>query len=180
VKPSDDDLLFLANWAGEKKGALPEQTVYLACGQLRLFVAQKYNDRHKLLDPDVLKFLWVIDFPMFEWDEEDQRWNAAHHPFTSVHDEDLEKLTRSGALPCEILRSGAERRRTRLWLHSYSSPRRPVKGLLGASASPKKKQNGASDSCSKHLNTVRLRTAASHSGSIGWSCSWLANNPSAK
>ena len=30
---------------------------------------------------------------MFEWDEEEQRWNAAHHPFTSVHDEDLEKLT---------------------------------------------------------------------------------------
>jgi aspartyl-tRNA synthetase len=30
---------------------------------------------------------------MFEWDEEEKRWNAAHHPFTSVHDEDLEKLT---------------------------------------------------------------------------------------
>jgi aspartyl-tRNA synthetase len=79
--------------SGEQKGALPEQTVYLACGQLRLFVGQKYNDRHKLLDPDVFKFLWVIDFPMFEWDQEDERWNAAHHPFTSVHDEDLEKLT---------------------------------------------------------------------------------------
>src|SRR4051795_11277940 len=60
LKPSDDDLVFLASWAGEKKGALPEQTVYLACGQLRLFVGQKYNDRHKLLDPDVFKFLWVI------------------------------------------------------------------------------------------------------------------------
>jgi len=34
-----------------------------------------------------------VDFPMFEWDEEDQRWNAAHHPFTSVHDEDIGKLT---------------------------------------------------------------------------------------
>ncbi len=30
---------------------------------------------------------------MFEWDEEEKRWNAAHHPFTSVHDEDIEKLT---------------------------------------------------------------------------------------
>ena len=64
-----------------------------ACGQLRLHAAQKYNDRHKLLDPKNFQFLWVVDFPMFEWDEEENRWNAAHHPFTSVHDEDLEKLT---------------------------------------------------------------------------------------
>ena len=65
----------------------------LAAGQLRLFIAQKYNDRHQLLDANVFKFLWVVDFPMFEWDEDGQRWNAAHHPFTSVHDEDLAKLT---------------------------------------------------------------------------------------
>jgi aspartyl-tRNA synthetase len=93
VKPADDDLLILAGWGGEPQGALPENTVLLACGQLRLHIAQKYNDRHKLLDPTVMKFLWVIDFPMFEWDAEDQRWMAAHHPFTSVHDDDLEKLT---------------------------------------------------------------------------------------
>ncbi len=93
VHAADDDLLILAGWVGEKKGALPENTVLLACGQLRLFIAQKYNDRHRLLDPEVFNFLWVVDFPMFEWDEEGQRWNAAHHPFTSVHDEDLEKLT---------------------------------------------------------------------------------------
>jgi aspartyl-tRNA synthetase len=93
VKPAEDDLLILAGWGGEPQGALPENTVLLACGQLRLFIAQKYNDRHKLLDPTVMKFLWVVDFPMFEWDPEDQRWMAAHHPFTSVHDEDLDKLT---------------------------------------------------------------------------------------
>jgi aspartyl-tRNA synthetase len=93
VKPSGDDLLMLANSTGEKTGALPEQAVFEACGQLRLYIAQKYNDRHKLLDPANLKFLWVVDFPMFEWDEEEKRWNAAHHPFTSVHDDDLEKLT---------------------------------------------------------------------------------------
>ncbi|MDQ2945094.1 MAG: aspartate--tRNA ligase [Acidobacteriota bacterium] len=93
VQPGEDDLLILAGWVGEKKGALPENTVLLACGQLRLQIAQKYNDRHKLLDPEVFKFLWVVDFPMFEWDEEGNRWNAAHHPFTSVHDEDMEKLS---------------------------------------------------------------------------------------
>jgi len=88
-----EDLLLLASWAGEPKGHRPEETVYQACGQLRLFAGQKYNDRHKLLDPKKFEFLWVMDFPMFEWDAEENRWNAAHHPFTSVHDDDLEKLT---------------------------------------------------------------------------------------
>ena len=88
-----DDLLVLAGWAGEPKGPLPEDTFYQACGQLRLWIGQKYSERHQLLNPKTFRFLWVVDFPMFEWDAEDQRWNAAHHPFTSVHDEDLEKLT---------------------------------------------------------------------------------------
>jgi aspartyl-tRNA synthetase len=90
---AEGDLLLLAAWAGPPKGHRPEETVFQACGQLRLFAAQKYNDRHKLLDPRNFQFLWVVDFPMFEWDEEEQRWNAAHHPFTSVHDDDLDKLT---------------------------------------------------------------------------------------
>jgi aspartyl-tRNA synthetase len=89
----EEDLLLLAGWAGEPKGPLPEETALKACGQLRMHAAQKYNDRHKLLDPKNLKFLWVVDFPMFEWDEEEGRWNAAHHPFTSVHDDDIDKLT---------------------------------------------------------------------------------------
>jgi aspartyl-tRNA synthetase len=89
----ENDLLMLAAWAGEPKGHRPEETVYQACGHLRLHIAQKFNDRHKLLDPKNLQFLWVVDFPMFEWDAAENRWNAAHHPFTSVHDEDIEKLT---------------------------------------------------------------------------------------
>jgi aspartyl-tRNA synthetase len=88
-----DDLLLLAGWGGEAKGQRPEETVLQACGQLRLLAAQKYNDRHKLLDAGEFRFVWVVDFPMFEWDEEENRWMAAHHAFTSVHDEDLEKLT---------------------------------------------------------------------------------------
>jgi aspartyl-tRNA synthetase len=90
---AEGDLLLLAAWPGEPQGPRPEETVFQACGQLRLFAAQKYNDRHKLLDPRNFQFLWVVDFPMFEWDDEEQRWNAAHHPFTSVHDEDLENLS---------------------------------------------------------------------------------------
>ncbi|HLJ15418.1 MAG TPA: aspartate--tRNA ligase [Bryobacteraceae bacterium] len=90
---AEEDLLLIAGWAGEPKGQRPVETVLQACGQLRLFAGQKYNDRHKLLDPNDFRFLWVVDFPMFEWDEEEGRWNAAHHPFTSVLDEDLDKLT---------------------------------------------------------------------------------------
>jgi len=93
----EEDLLLLAGWAGEAKGQRPEETVLMACGQLRLLAAQKYNDRHKLLDPENFQFLWVVDFPMFEWDEEENRWNAAHHPFTSVHDQDLDLLTANPA-----------------------------------------------------------------------------------
>jgi aspartyl-tRNA synthetase len=94
---AENDLLIAAGWAGEPKGHRPDETVYLACGQLRLFAAQKYNDRHKLLDPRRFEFLWVVDFPMFEWNEDERRWDAAHHPFTSVHDEDLDKLTEDPA-----------------------------------------------------------------------------------
>jgi len=93
VGAAEEDLLILASWAGQPEGHRPEETVYQACGQLRLFAAQKYNDRHKLLDPKRFEFLWVLDFPMFEWSPEENRWQAAHHPFTSVHDDDLEKLT---------------------------------------------------------------------------------------
>jgi aspartyl-tRNA synthetase len=89
----DEDLLLLATWGGGPQGPRPEETVLQACGQLRLHAGQKYNDRHKLLDPTDFRFLWVVEFPMFEWDDEDHRWVAAHHPFTSVLDADLEKLT---------------------------------------------------------------------------------------
>ncbi len=97
IHPAEEDLLMLAGWAREKKGALPEQTVLQACGQLLLHLATQYNDRHRLLDRETFRFLWVIEFPMFEWDEQDGRWNAAHHPFTSVLDEDLDKLTNDPA-----------------------------------------------------------------------------------
>ena len=93
----ENDLVLVVAARGEMSGPLPENTFYQACGQLRLLVAQKYNDRHKLLDPANFKLLWVVDFPMFEWDDEENRWNAAHHPFTSVHDADIDKLTKDPA-----------------------------------------------------------------------------------
>jgi aspartyl-tRNA synthetase len=103
-----DDLVVIV--AGDSKpaehksagGVKPEvkqhdQAVYTAAGLLRLALAQKYRDRHRAFertgDPAKdFRFLWVTDFPMFEYDEEGQRWAAAHHPFTSPHEQDMDKL----------------------------------------------------------------------------------------
>ena len=45
-----------------------------------------------LRDPQKFSCLWVVDFPLFEWDEETQRYYAMHHPFTSPNAEDIDKL----------------------------------------------------------------------------------------
>lgn len=59
-----------------------------ALGELRLEMGR----RRGLIDPDKLCFLWVVDFPMFEYSEEEKRWTAMHHPFTSPRDEDIQYL----------------------------------------------------------------------------------------
>lgn len=62
--------------------------VFDALGQLRLELAR----RLELLDNNEFKFLWVTEFPLFEYDEEEKRWTAMHHAFTSPMDEDLQYL----------------------------------------------------------------------------------------
>jgi aspartyl-tRNA synthetase len=59
-----------------------------ALGQVRLEVGR----REKLINENEYRLLWVVDFPMFEYHEDDKRWYAMHHPFTSPVDEDLDKL----------------------------------------------------------------------------------------
>jgi len=89
----EDALLFLCGVGQPPQSPRPVQSVYEACGAFRVFLGQRFNDRHQLLSDTDFRFLWVLDFPMFEWDEEDRRWVAAHHPFTSVKDEHISKLT---------------------------------------------------------------------------------------
>ena len=62
--------------------------VAAALGALRIEMAKRLN----LINPDALEFLWVVDFPMFEYSEEEKRYVAMHHPFTCPRDEDLPLL----------------------------------------------------------------------------------------
>ena len=96
-----DDLWLLAGAASRpENAAVMEQSVQHfceKCGFLRLDLAQKYAMRHQAFektgDPAKdFRFLWVSDFPMFEWDNAEKRWNPAHHPFTTLHEEDFAKL----------------------------------------------------------------------------------------
>jgi aspartyl-tRNA synthetase len=57
-------------------------------GGLRL----NFRDKLGLADKDVMAFAWIVDFPMFAWNEEEKRWDAEHHPFTMPKMEDLSKF----------------------------------------------------------------------------------------
>ena len=59
-----------------------------ALGQVRLEIGRKYG----LIDPDKFNFLWVVDFPLFEYSEQEGRWMAMHHPFTLPKAEDIDKV----------------------------------------------------------------------------------------
>ncbi len=96
----DGDLLVIVGSAvlqdrAPMKFKRAETTVYTTAGQFRLALAQKFADRHGCFKPGVFKFLWVTDFPMFEWKHDEGYWDAAHHPFTSPHEEDMAKLAGS-------------------------------------------------------------------------------------
>lgn len=80
-------------------GAKPGDLLLLLCGDLEKTRKQLNELRlHMgttlgLRDPKVFKPLWVLDFPLLEWDEESERYHAMHHPFTSPKPEDLALIT---------------------------------------------------------------------------------------
>jgi aspartyl-tRNA synthetase len=95
MKAMGEDAVYkLLDAAGVTNGELlliaagdPDSTSKLL-GQLRLNIAR----RDSLLDPDTYAFSWIVDFPLLEWDAEERKWMYVHHPFTSPHDDDLERL----------------------------------------------------------------------------------------
>ncbi|HTK94070.1 MAG TPA: aspartate--tRNA ligase [Terriglobales bacterium] len=101
TKAEGDDLVVVvtgdAQATSPKEGKQQDHAIYHAAGLLRVALGQKYAEKHQRFatdrkSPDAYRFLWVTDFPMFEWDEEEKRWNAAHHPFTSPHERDMQKV----------------------------------------------------------------------------------------
>ncbi len=118
AKPNAEDLLVIVAGAKRTEAASAVKArqqayaIYSGAGQLRLALGQKYADRHGAFKHGNYRFLWVTDFPMFEWDETEGRWNAAHHPFTSPHDEDMDKLESDPgavrALAYDVVLNGTE------------------------------------------------------------------------
>ncbi len=77
---NEKDLLLIMS--GEK------DKTYEIMGQLRLYIAKKEN----WIDPNQLSFVWITNFPLFEYSEEEKRWVSKHHPFTSPDINDLNLL----------------------------------------------------------------------------------------
>jgi len=90
----ESDLKKWADTCGAKPGDLllilsgEKAKTQIQMGQLRLEMARQLG----LMDKNVFRPLWVVDFPLLEWNEDLNRWSAMHHPFTSPKPEDIEML----------------------------------------------------------------------------------------
>lgn len=80
LKLENNDILFF--------GADLKNIVYTSLGALRCRLGKELN----LIKEDDYKFLWIVDFPVFEWSDEENRFMACHHPFTMPKEEDIDKL----------------------------------------------------------------------------------------
>jgi len=80
MEATENDLLLLI--------ADQPKVVHQALANLRLHLGQKLG----LIGPDIYRFVWILDFPLLEYDEKEGRFVAVHHPFTAPKDEDIPKL----------------------------------------------------------------------------------------
>jgi len=85
-----------------------EVTVNRALDRVRRYIAKQLN----LADPKAHGLLWVTDFPMFEWNQEEQRHEALHHPFTAPNQQQAEQnggdLRHATALAYDLVYNGVE------------------------------------------------------------------------
>jgi aspartyl-tRNA synthetase len=163
----------------ERTGARPGDTIFFgadkaavvnaALGALRV----KIGHDKGLVEKD-WRPLWVLDFPMFEWDEEAKRWSAMHHPFTAPKDghEDLLQADPGRALSkgYDMVLNGWEIGGGSLRIHRADVQER----CFGRSASRPRRRAPSSASCSTICSTGRRPTAASPSASIASARSWRA------
>lgn len=84
--------------------AADAHTVNKTLDRLRQCVGKELG----LIDPEQVNLLWVTDFPMFEWNTDEKRWEALHHPFTAPNPEDIADLTTARALAYDIVYNGYE------------------------------------------------------------------------
>ncbi len=155
---ADGDLIFF--------GADQAKVVSDALGALRLKVGQ---DRE--LVTEGWQPLWVVDFPMFEWDAQARRWVAMHHPFTSPQSDDpaaaarrlRARRWRAPMTWCSTARRSAAAR-------CVSSARRCSRRCSNCSASAPRRRGRSSASCSMRCASAARRTAASPSASTGSRC----------
>ncbi|MEA5533966.1 aspartate--tRNA ligase [Crocosphaera sp. XPORK-15E] len=85
-------------------GAGDTDIVNKSLSRLRLVVGQKMN----LIDPDKINLLWITEFPMFEWNADEKRFEALHHPFTAPNLADLDDLTTARAQAYDLVYNGVE------------------------------------------------------------------------
>ncbi|MES1022021.1 aspartate--tRNA ligase [Gloeocapsa sp. BRSZ] len=85
-------------------GAGDSATVNKTLDRLRLVIGRELG----LIDPDKINLLWVTDFPMFEWNADEKRLEALHHPFTAPHPDDLHDLKTARAQAYDLVLNGVE------------------------------------------------------------------------
>ncbi len=85
-------------------GAGTTEVVNASLARVRLAVGEEM----KLIDPDVISLLWVVDFPMFEWNADEKRLEAIHHPFTAPLPEDRHDLKTARAQAYDLVYNGLE------------------------------------------------------------------------
>ncbi|MBD2346597.1 aspartate--tRNA ligase [Anabaena subtropica] len=85
-------------------GAGDAATVNKTLDRLRQAIAREFG----LIDPEKINLLWVVDFPMFEWNADEKRLEALHHPFTAPHPDDLHDLKTARAQAYDLVFNGFE------------------------------------------------------------------------